>query len=153
MADLNTTADELESIARHLRLAGDVELVREVTRAMRRAVEPVKEEIRAGLKPKLPDRYAAVLDGGVRLGVNVRTSDRDPGVTLTGTPTGKARKLRYLDAGRLTHPVFGDRETWRTQEVEPGWFTGPAQDADPRVRRDIEQALDDISNLAAGRGA
>jgi len=74
-------------------------------------------------------------------------------VSITGTPTGKTRKLRYLDAGRLTHPVFGDREVWRTQEepsVQPGWFTGPAEAAGPRVRAGIEKALEDVANRAAG---
>src|SRR6266702_8889959 len=116
MAGLADAAAELEALAFRLRRAGDVELVREVTRAMRDAVDPVQDKIRADLKPRLPDRYAATLDEDLRLGVNVRTNERDPGVAITGTARGKARKLRNLDAGRLTHPLFGDREHWYTQE-------------------------------------
>ncbi len=62
MAGLADAAAELEALAFRLRRAGDGELVREVTRAMRDAVTPVQGEIRAGLKPELPDRYAAALD-------------------------------------------------------------------------------------------
>jgi hypothetical protein len=158
MAGLVEAASELESIARHLRRAGEFELVRELTAAMRRAVDPVRDEIRAGLKPKLPDRYAEALDADLRLGISVRTNERNPGVSITGTPLAKARKLRNLDAGRLTHPVFGDREVWRTQDgtakgVTPGWFSGPAEAATPRVRAAIEQALEDVAVRATSRGA
>jgi hypothetical protein len=158
MAGLDAAASELESIARHLRRAGEGELVRDLTRAMRDAVGSVPDDIRAGLKPKLPDRYAEALDADLRLGVSVRTNERNPGVSVTGTPLAKARKLRNLDEGRLTHPVYGDREVWRTQVgaaqgVEPGWFSGPAEAAAPRVRAAIERALEDVSNRATSRGA
>lgn len=154
MAGLADAAAELEALAFRLRRAGDTELLREVTRAMRDAVVPVQEEIRAGLRPDLPDRYAADLDADLRLGVNVRTNERDPGVSVTGQARSKARKLRNLDEGRLTHPGPGnDREHWYTQEgaaqgVEPGWFSGPAEAAGPRVRSAIERALEDVAAKA-----
>lgn len=151
MAALDDTASELESIARHLRLAGESDLVRELTAAMRRAADPVRDEIREGLRPHLPDRYAATLDSVLRLGINVRTNERDPGVSVTGQAPG-GRKLRRLDSGLISHPLFGDREHWYTQRVEPGWFTGPAQDATPRVRDEIEKALEDVAAKAASKG-
>jgi hypothetical protein len=151
MAGLADAAAELEALAFRLRRAGDTELLREVTRAMRDAVVPVQAEIRADLMPKLPNRYAGALDADLRLGTNVRTGERDPGVSITGQSRSKARKLRNLDEGRLTHPVFGDREVWKTQEepsVQPGWFSGPAEAAGPRVRDGIERALADVAGRA-----
>ena len=154
MAGLDDAASELESIARHLRLAGEGELVRELTRAMRDAVDPVPDDIRAGLKPKLPDPYADVLDEEVRIGISVRTSGSDPRVSVTGTtPGGKRRRLNRLDSGIIEHPLWGDRSRWRKQEETPGWFTGPARDATPRVRAEIEQALEDVGAKAASKGA
>jgi hypothetical protein len=157
MAGLSDAASELESIARHLRNAGDGELVRELTAAMRRAVEPVPGQIRAGLKPHLPDRYAGVLDADLRIGINVRTNERNPGVSVTGQTRGRGRKLARLDAGLISHPVYGNREHWATQGpgqgMEPGWFSGPAQDATPRVRAEIEKALEDVAARAASKGA
>jgi hypothetical protein len=35
--------------------------------------------------------------------------------------------------------------------VQPGWFTGPAEAAGPRVRDGIEKALADMADRAAGR--
>jgi hypothetical protein len=152
MAGLADAASELEALAFRLRRAGDAELLREVTRAMRDATVPAQGEIRAGLDPHLPRRYAGELDADLRIGTNVRTGERDPGVTLTGQAlSGRGRKLRNLDAGLLTHPVYGNREHWETQElpsVVPGWFTGPAEAAGPRVRAGIERALEDVSNKA-----
>jgi hypothetical protein len=86
MAGLAGAAAELEALAFRLRRAGDTDLLREVTKAMRDAVEPVQDQIRAGLVPHLPNPYAAALDEDLRLGVNVRTTDRDPGVAVTGRP-------------------------------------------------------------------
>ena len=152
MAGLADAAAELEALAFRLRRAGDGELLREVTKAMRDAVVPVEGQIRAGLIPDLPNRYAATLDEDLRLGTNVRTGERDPGVAITGQARVKARKLRDLDAGRLTHPLFGNRRgKWYTQElpsVRPGWFTGPAEADGPRVRAAIEQALRDVADRA-----
>ena len=148
MPGLADAAAELEALAFRLRRAGDGGLLREVTRAMRDAAEPVPGEIRADLAPHLPNRYAADLDADVRLGVSVRTGQGDPGVSVTGQATGSARRLRTLDAGILHHPLWGDREHWRRQEVQPGWFTGPAEAGGPRVRTAIEQALEDVAAKA-----
>lgn len=160
MAGLSDAASELESIARHLRAAGDGELVRELNRAMRRAVDQVPDEVRAGLKPHLPDRYAEVLGADLQIGISVRTNERNPGVSITGRTLsggGKGRKLARLDAGLISHPVYGNREHWATQGpghgMEPGWFSGPAEAAAPRVRAEIERALEDIAAKAAGKGA
>ena len=152
MAGLGDAATELEALAFRLRRAGEEELLREVTKAMRDAAEPVPGEIRAGLAPHLPNRYAADLDADVRLGVNVRTGQSDPGVSVTGQATGKARRLRTLDAGILHHPLWGDREHWFRQgepSVRPGWFSGPAEAAGPRVRDGIEKALADVADRAS----
>jgi hypothetical protein len=155
-------ASELESIARALRAAADGELFRDLTDAMRRGVEPAKEQVRAGLDAHLPDRYADELNADLDLAVSVSTAGREPGVSLIArTRSGKRRSLRRIDTGQLRHPVFGDRERWVTQEgadkgVEPGFFTGPCQAADPEVTRQLEAALervaDQVDRKAAARG-
>jgi hypothetical protein len=155
MADI---ASELEAIAVRLRRAGEEDLGRELTRAMRDAVAPVPDQIRAGLDPHLPRRYAETLDEDLDIKIIARNSggaDADAAVAVYAQTRGKGRKLRRLDAGLLTHPLFGDREHWYTQEgpghgMVPGWFTGPAEAAGPRVLAALEQALADVSGKAAG---
>jgi hypothetical protein len=151
MADM---ASELEAAAVRLRRAGQDDLARELTAAMRRAVQPVPGRIRDGLDAHLPNHYADDLNAGI----DIKTIARSNGVTdavatVYAQSRGGVRKLRNLDRGLLTHPLFGDREHWYTQEmpsVRPGWFTGPCQDAAPRVRAELEKALADVAAKAAG---
>lgn len=156
MARLDEAASELESIARHLKSAGETGLVRELRAAIRRAVDPVPAEIRAGLKPHLPDPYAAVLAADLSIKVSIRTSDRDPGVTVTVSSLGgggvKRRRLHRLDDGTLEWPLFGDRGHWYRRRVPPKVFTGPMEAAKPRVRREIGQALNNVETAATRRG-
>lgn len=150
MADM---ASELEAIAFRLRRAGTEDLPRELAAALRRGVDPVRDDIRAGLKPKLPDRYAEVLDADLKLSVSVRNSGGDASASVVGTTRGivQRRRIKRLDRGVLDHPLWGDREKWYAQPVEPGWFTGPAQAAAPRVHGELEQALRDVAGKAEGR--
>ena len=154
MADM---ASELEAAAVRLRRAGQDDLARELTAAMRRGVAPVPDQIRAGLKPHLPDRYAATLAADLDIKTIARSGSAttDAVVSVYAQSRTGTRKLKRLDAGLLTHPVFGDRENWYTQEgaaqgVEPGWFTGPCEAEESRVRGELEQALEDVGRKAAG---
>jgi hypothetical protein len=151
---LSETASELESISRHLRRIGEAELVRDLQKAIRDGVSPVQKAIRSGLGDHMPDRYAAELNADLALTTSVRAGDKNPGVSLFGKARGKARKLRNLDAGRLTHPVYGNREVWRTQTdgVTAGFFTGPCEKAAPQVRQAIIAALNDVSERAVRKG-
>jgi len=150
-------ASQLEAAAFRLRRAGEEDLARELNRGMRDAVDPVPDEIRVGLDPHLPRRYAETLDTDLDIRTIARNSGGADAVVsvYAQTRSGRARKLKRLDAGLLTHPVYGNREVWRTQEgadqgVEPGWFTGPCEDAGPRVRAGLEQALHDVAAKAEG---
>lgn len=160
MADM---ASELEAVAFRLRRAGAEDLARELTAAMRRGVQPVPARIRAGLKPKLPDRYAAVLGDDTDITVVVRNSGADATASVRAANASlRKRRLGRLDAGILWHPLFGrfprgdPRNRWFEQNepsVQPGWFTGPAEDAAPEVRAALEQALRDVTAKATSKGA
>jgi hypothetical protein len=153
MADL---ASELEAIAFRLRRAGDEDLARELTRAMRDAVDPVPGKIRAGLNSHLPGRYAGTLNADLDIKTIARNSggaDADAAVSVYAQNSGPSRALRKLDAGILRHPLFGNREHWYNQElqsVRPGWFTSPCEDAAPQVAAGLERALGNVSDKATG---
>lgn len=147
MADM---ASQLEAAAVRLRRAGNEDLARELTAAMRRAVTPVPGQIRDGLKPHLPDPYAEVLAADVSIRTVTRNSGGDAAVSVYAKARGKSRRLKSLDAGKLAHPLWGDREHWYGQAVHPGWFTGPCEAAEPRVRAELEKALKDVGDKAGG---
>jgi hypothetical protein len=154
MPGADELARSLNAVAVRLREIGDGGLARELSRTIGDAVAPLKGRIRAGLKPHLPDPYAEVLDADLKIRRSSSTSGEEARVTVLASADGtKKRKLRQLDDGFLRHPVFGNRKvTWPTQAVEPGWFTGPVEDAVPQVRDAIEAALDDVAAKATGKG-
>jgi hypothetical protein len=158
--DLEAGAAAFRILATHLRAAGEEELRRELDKAINDAAKPLEREIRLGLRPHMPNQYADELNVDLRLSVTKRTG-RDPGVTLwaqaapfAGSISPRARhsktgrKLKRLDAGELTHPLWGNREHWYTQRITPGFFTGPAEASAPRVRQAILDAMNRVADRA-----
>lgn len=149
MADM---ASELEALAYRLRSAGQDDLARKLNAAMRDAVKPVPDMIRAGLKPHLPDPYAEVFDADLDIKTAARGGggiNTDAVVTVYArTRSGKRRRFKRLEDGVLEHPLFGNRKRFyaQTSHVVPGWFSGPASDDAPRVRAALEQALAGIAD-------
>jgi hypothetical protein len=156
MQDLDELARSLNAVAVRLREIGDEGLARELQREVGQAVDPLKDRIPAALRPHLPDRYADVLAGELK--VSRSTSLGAAGdvarVTVLASASGtKRRKLDRSDAGILFHPVFGDRKDWREQgapSVKPGWFTDPVGESVPEIREAVERALDEVVRKAAG---
>jgi hypothetical protein len=147
MPTADVLAAEFSELARGLHHAGDTSLYNEISGAIDQAAGPVPGEIRTGLAPKMPNRYAATLNAELAAGVQVRRGRADPGVTVWARTRGPRRvRLRRLDQGILEHPLFGNREFWYRQAVRPGWFTQPNQDAAPRVRASLEAALERVKD-------
>jgi hypothetical protein len=148
-------AVEFEALARALREAGEKGLAQELRKGINEAARPLPDEIRASLIPHMPDTYAATLNHDLRITISQRPSGTSPGVSVVAKASGSVptvsrrntgRKLKRLDTGLLSHPVFGDRKVWRTQGPEgggmrPGWFSDPVNKARPRVRQQIEDAV------------
>lgn len=150
MPGADELALSLAAVAARLREIGDGGLARELQKAISDAAAPVGGEIRRGLRPHLPDRYAEVLDAGLKISRSSSLSGDEARVTVLASPGGaRKRKLLPLDEGILRHPVFGNRKvTWPAQAVEPGFFSGPVEDAGPGIRQAIEDALDVITEKA-----
>jgi len=148
---LDELAGSLNAVAVRLRELGDEGLVRELQTAVGRAVDPLKDRIPAALRPHLPNRYADVLAGElkVRRSTSLGAAGGTAQVTVLAS-TDRARKLAQSDAGVLVHPLFGDRERWFRQGVEPGWFTSPVEESAPDIREAIGQALDEVARKAVG---
>lgn len=153
MPGLDELALSLNAVAARLRELGDGDLARELQTTVGRAVDPLKDRIPAALRPHLPDRYADTLSEELRIrhSASLGAAGDIAQVSVLASTT-RQRKLAQSDAGILFHPVFGDRRDWREQQVTPGWFTGPVEDAAPQVRDAIEAALDDVMEKAAGKG-
>ena len=156
MGTVDVVADELARMSAALREAGETQWRRQVTQGIKRSAEATLPVIRDALRPHLPDRYADVLNADLRLSVTVKTGAADPGVFITGRTARSQRHLRIINDGNLRHPVFGQhgvpRRQWRWKDqmepsVHPGWFTDPCENSRPRVRKEIEAALEQVNAI------
>jgi hypothetical protein len=61
------------------------------------------------------------------------------------------QQLKFTNTGRVRHSVYGRPGTWVTQAIPKarGWFDKPMHDGAPRVRRELNKALDKIARKIA----
>ncbi len=154
MTDLAAGAEEFAALARRLKAAGERDLRRELYRAISDAAQPVARDVSAfaHLAPYMPDRYAAVLSEDMRVTVS-RLAGANPAIRLVAQGRRKKRKLKRLNEGFLTHPLYGDREHWFTQGplgggMRAGFFRDEAEKAAPEIRDKILAAMHEVAAKA-----
>lgn len=142
-------------LSKALKAAGEKELRRELHTAMRRTARPLVPLVRASARANLPQRgglAAQVAKEPVRVKV---ATGRTPGVhVVVGRKGGGARAT---NRGVVSHPVFGDRSQWVTQEVPQAarWFDDVMEAQAPVVRHNLDVALaamaDEVVRRVGGR--
>lgn len=145
MAPMN--GSDFRKLARDLELAGEHLMAREVPRAARRAAVPIVRAIRQEAKETLPRRGGfADYVGDSRITVRTLTGVRAAGVRIVGVRprAGGAVDLQAVNRGRLRHPVFGSKNRWRTQPVNPGFWDEPVSRHVRTFRWELGVALDNI---------
>lgn len=152
MADFEVTgADQFLKLSKALKEAGRTGLRRELNTGIRRAARPLVKKTRAEARSRLPKRgglAAQVAKEPQR--VQVRTGASTAGVRIVvGRGKGGARGA---NRGVVRHPVFGNRDVWVDQKVEPGWFDDPIKGSAPAVRRDIEKAMQTVVDQIVREG-
>lgn len=106
------------------------ELKRDLVRGLRAVAEPALLAARAAI---LAMPSMSVREPGLRATVakqtkiSVTTTGKRAGVRIralkTGMPRGFRNAPKRLNAkGGWRHPVYGNREVWKTQMGQPGWF-------------------------------
>jgi hypothetical protein len=160
-------AQQMAKLARDLKAAGAVELRKELNAGIRGAAKPLIKEAKDNAALELPHGGEALAMGGkgVRRGKRRRSSGsvvdrvvgatfstriltgRNPGVVLRGRDkAGRSIDLRSLDAGRLRHPLFGNRKHWYQQSVKPNWWTEPMEKGIPRAYAAVVLAVTRVNN-------
>lgn len=133
----------LERAGRALRGA-DKHFRRELFRGLNTASKPLREAVQESIPDYMPNRggYAKTLQASHSPRTQVKTGGRDPSIRIISrTKGGVKRKVKALEAGKLSHPVFGNRRVWRTQSVKPGFFTEPMMDKADDVRDEMVDAI------------
>jgi hypothetical protein len=144
--------EQLRALAARLKDAGDEGkgLRRALANQLGEAAKPLAREIAsvAHLRPYMPDRYAAVLAPDLSV-TTQRLFSGDPRVSVVAKGRTRKRKVRLLDDGVITHPVFaqGPRRKWnwkngrQTAGMKRGFFSDPCEKAAPDIRDHVLKAM------------
>jgi hypothetical protein len=155
---------DLKDLARALKAEEDgKQLRKDLVKNLREAVDPAVKQAKASVKA-MPSKGHAGLqlrrDVARRVGVQVRLGGRTVGVKVRTTAT----KVRgFTNAPRLLntpkgwrHPNIGagrrGQADWVAQRsTRPGWFDDPMRAGEPRYRRAVTRAVEDMANRIARR--
>lgn len=145
MASLEDGARELEIVARRLKETGNSGLKKELLAGIRKEGKETVKDIKKSAADVLPHAGGlAELVSRSSYGIRTRLTGNSVGVSIKGT-SRSVKSLRALNAGRLRHPVFGNRDVWVEQSVEPGWFDKPVERDADNIRQGIDRVLADIA--------
>ena len=165
--DVSVAVVEFKLLADRLRAAGHKGFRDELYKAVSDAGRPITDAIRRATPDYLPKRggYAELMaadldmavvrktgsDAGAVIRVRARPFAGDPDRRVRRNRTG--RKVALVNAGKLTHPLFGDREHWYTQGIRPGFasetFLAHADDARSKVLDAMRHVAEQITGKEA----
>ena len=132
-------AEQLATLSKRLKEAGDKDLKKELSAGIRQAMEPLKQEVRQSALRTLPQR-GGLARRTAKTSLRVTRSAR--GIRLVGKSSDS---IRRMNSGTIRHPVFGNRSVWVDQRIPPGWWDRPTQSAAPQVRADLLKAMDRVA--------
>lgn len=153
MIELSADQQALQALAKALGAQADGKrLRRELSKSLRQALEPARQEVRAGLlgmgtagiPVEGPPLRTTVLK---QLRAETRLTGRSTGAKLRirkrGMPRGFANAPKRLNAKKgWRHPV-GGRDVWVTQLGEPEYFDRPTLQHRARYRAAVLQVMNE----------
>jgi hypothetical protein len=123
------------------------ELQAALRKRVRPALEPLKKDIPAEAVRRMPAGYGPLLSRATEVYIRVGTgASFSATVKVLATGKREQRDVRSLNAGRLSHPLFGNRRRWYRQRVKPGFVNIPVQRTQKRVVDAAEAARDDVAD-------
>jgi hypothetical protein len=142
--------DDLQRVADALKQAGDKDLQRATSAAIRGEARPLGLRVLRRGADSMPHRggFAARVAGG---SAGVSSALRGRVASVSVILRNKGADLKSLDAGILRHKVFG-RDVWVRQSVVPGAFRRAFEEEAAAVRERVTKAaqgvLDDVARKA-----
>ncbi|MGW3024834.1 hypothetical protein [Streptomyces sp. NPDC001221] len=156
---LNTGS--LLELSRRLRAAGGENIRSSMHRRIRRAAEPLRDDLQStmrGLDIRSQGRSArsggpsmnarplrATIADAIRISVRTGSS---PGATVWldkgRMPPDLKNVPAQLNQGRLRHPVFGNRRRWVNQYASPPWWDTTVRNHQSRMEQEVARILDDV---------
>jgi hypothetical protein len=159
-----TNTGQLLQLQRRLRAAGNESLRASMQRRVRRAAEPLRDDLKSGIRgnpirgtggsgaPSTDPRpLRATIAAAIR--ISVRNTGGGAGARVwidKGALPADYRTLpNHIESGSWRHKVFGNRRVWTTSYSSP-WWDKTVQKHEPRMRAEIERVLDDVRNRLGG---
>ncbi|MEV5184257.1 hypothetical protein AB0K88_31395 [Streptomyces werraensis] len=156
------TGQLLELQAR-LRRAGHENIRSSMQRRIRRAAEPLRNDLQSGIRSlRISSQGRAAGKRGGRspttrplrasiaqaIRISVRTGG-NPGAKVwldrsrlpDDIPLGLVNRI---NDGRIRHPVFGNRRRWAQQNATPLWWDKTVRAHQPRITREVARVVDDV---------
>lgn len=140
--------EQLAALAKRFKSAPK-ELRSGFTKAITKAVVPLKKAAKQSARDRLPGRGGL----GKRVAKTTLRHKRQnagsgAGIRIEANTNAVKDPLR-LDRGRAKHPTYGHKP-WVFQDVRKGWFTDPMQEGAPTVRKELTTVMDDIARQIEG---
>ena len=129
----------LSRIARDLKQAGNGDLRKELLAGIRKPVKAAIPDVRTAAATDLPKRGGlAARVAKQKYAARTSLSRSEARVRLVGSGM---KELDTIDQGRVRHPVWGDRQVWKSQRVTPGFFSGTLSRKGPAIRQEIDRVM------------
>jgi hypothetical protein len=137
-------SDDLQRVANALKEAGDRDLQKQVSSALRGVAKPLGERVLQRASGKMPRRggLAERVAGMGRVGVSSSLRGRVASVQVI--LRNKGVDLKAMDAGFVRHPVFGNRHAWARQTVPARAFTEAFEAESAEVQKAATKAAQDV---------
>ncbi|MDV5147178.1 hypothetical protein R1T08_24125 [Streptomyces sp. SBC-4] len=157
-----TGTGQLLGLSRSLRAAGGPRLAQNFSRRIRRAAEPLHNDLQQTIrtlpitaKPRKPGKRGgpsptsrplrATIAEAIRLSVRI---SNNPGARMwvdrSALPADLQAMAQVINKGRIRHPVFGNDSRWVQQDAPPLWWDNTIQRHTPRMRAEVERVLTDV---------
>lgn len=156
-----TNTGQLLDLQRRLRAAGNENLRRSMQRRVRRAAEPLRDDLkstvralpirgkggsRSGPSPTTRPLRAAIAES---IRISVRTTGGGAGARIwidrSALPSDFPNAAEVTNAPHWRHPVFGNRHAWATSYSKP-WWAPTVQKHGPRMLAEVRRCLNDVKN-------
>lgn len=132
-------------LGKALKGAANKELRKQLRKDIREAGKPVVVKMRKNARgisgaPKEWKKKAAQ-----RTSLKMNTTKRKAGIRIITTKPPKETPIgRYMNRGKWRHPVFGNRNNWVEQRVNPNWFDAPAKQSHRVMVTKVANALQKV---------
>lgn len=139
-ADLRTLRDRMVALDKR-------GLGKPMAKALNKAADPLRKEIRAETVRSLPSGYGPTMARSLRFRQQARGSGTSAEVVIRVYAQGRAQRRFMPDAnkGKIRHPRWGDRGHWYQQKVRGGFVDRPQSRLAETAARRMQDVIDDVA--------